>query len=239
MGPLHRLLPSPAMIVGGIALITALGGTAAALSGKDTVAHNDLKNNVVHSQEIKKAQVKSSDLASGAVQESDLAEAEPFRRVGTPGEPQFSNGGEGDCEWKLTQGEIPGINPAAFYKDPYGVVHLVGAVAGDGDTGGDTFCNATEPGQVEDAIVFTLPAGYRPENATVLSAGNSQGVVLGDDDVSLAGETIPAGSVLALDQELMIIDGSSFRAAGPGTEPIDLGNLQRASLDRLFRQARR
>ena len=42
MGPRHRLLPSPAMIVAGIALITALGGTAAALSGKDTVAHNDL-----------------------------------------------------------------------------------------------------------------------------------------------------------------------------------------------------
>jgi hypothetical protein len=31
MGPRHRLLPSPAMIVAGVALITALGGTAAAL----------------------------------------------------------------------------------------------------------------------------------------------------------------------------------------------------------------
>jgi hypothetical protein len=239
MGPRHRLLPSPAMIVAGIALITALGGTAAALSGKDTVAHNDLKNNVVHTAEIKQGQVKSSDVENGTVTGADLAEPEAFRRVGADGEPPFSDGGDGDCEWKLIGTEIPGINPAAFYKDPYGVVHLVGAVAADGDTGGDTFCNSTEPGQVEDAIVFTLPAGYRPENTTVVGAANSEAFVVGDEDASLAGETIPAGSVLALDEEQVIIDGASFRAAGTGTEPIDLSELQRASLDRLFRQASR
>jgi hypothetical protein len=225
----NGLLPSPAMIVAVAALVAALGGTAAALSGKDTVAHNDLKNNVVHSEEIKQGQVKSSD----------LADAEPFRRVGAAGQPPFSTGGEGDCEWELSDSEIPGINPAAFYKDPDGAVHMVGAVTGDGDSGGDTFCDSTAPGQIEDAIVFALPAGYRPENATIVGVGHSEALVVGDEAASLAGETIPAGSVLAVNEGQAIIDGAIFRAAGAGTEPIALDELQRAPLDRLLRQARR
>lgn len=228
MGPRHRLLPSPAMIVAGIALTAALGGTAAALSGKDTVAHNDLKNNVVHSEEIKKQEVKSSD----------LADPEPFRRVGAAGEPAFSDGGDGDCQWLLTTSEIA-TNPPGFYKDPFDVVHLVGATANEDDAGGDGTCVSTDPGEIEDSIVFELPPGYRPENATIVGVANSLALVIGDEGVAIGGVVVPPGSVLAADGTQAILDGAQFRAASVGTEPIDLESLQRLSLESVRRLAAR
>jgi len=228
VGPRHRLLPSPAMIVAGIALTAALGGTAAALSGKDTVAHNDLKNNVVHSEEIKKQEVKSSD----------LADPEPFRRVGAAGEPAFSDGGDGDCQWLLTTSEIA-TNPPGFYKDPFDVVHLVGATANEDDAGGDGTCVSTDPGEIEDSIVFELPPGYRPENATIVGVANSLALVIGDEGVAIGGVVVPPGSVLAADGTQAILDGAQFRAASVGTEPIDLESLQRLSLESVRRLAAR
>jgi hypothetical protein len=41
---------------------------------------------------------------------------------------------------------------AAFYKDPFGVVHLKGMVAKSGGT----------------AVIFVLPAGYRPAQTSCL-----------------------------------------------------------------------
>jgi hypothetical protein len=227
MGPHHRLLPSPTMLVAAIALIVAFGGTAAALSGKDTVAHNDLKNNVVHTEEIKKEQVKSSD----------LADAEAFRRVGDSGHPPFATGGEGDCEWLFSTLEIA-TNPIGFYKDPYDTVHLVGAVTNEDDPGGDGVCEFDDPGEIEDAIVFTLPGGYQPENPTILGVANSESLVVGDDAAVIGGENLPPGSVVALDGTQTILDGSTFRAASADTESIDLDTLQRASLESLRRALR-
>ena len=238
MGPRHRLLPSPAMIVAGIALITALGGTAAALSGKDSVAHNDLKNNVVHTAEIKQGQVKSSDVENGTVTGADLAEPEAFRRVGADGEPPFSDGGDGDCQWLLTTTEIT-TNPPGFYKDPFDVVHLVGAAANEDAVGGDGTCVSIDPGEIEDSIMFELPPGYRPENATIVGVANSLALVIGDEGVTLGGVVVPAGSVLVADGTQAILDGAQFRAASEGTEPIDLESLQRLSLESLRRLAAR
>jgi len=238
MNPRNRLLPSPALIVACIALIFALGGTAAALSGKDTVAHNDLKNNVVHSAEIKKGQVKSSDLSDGSVKQADLAEPEDFRRVGDAGEPAFSDGGDGDCQWLLSATEIP-TNPVGFYKDPFDTVHLVGAASNEDDSGGDGLCVSTDPGEIEDSIVFQLPAAYRPENATIVGVANSQALVIGDEGIAIGGVVVPAGSVLAADGTQTILDGATFRAASEGTEPIDLESLQRLSLQSVRRLAAR
>jgi hypothetical protein len=231
--------PSPALVVGGVALIAALTGTAVGLPGKNSVDKGDLKKNSVTKSEIRKDAVRSAEVDNGSINARDLADAEAFRRVGAPGQPPFSTGGQGDCEWELTTGEVSPVNPAAFYKDAYGVVHMVGAVTADSDTGGDTFCNSGDPGEVEDALVFTLPAGYRPENVTIVGVGNSEAIVVGDESVSLGGEVVPAGSVLAIDGEQIIIDGATFRGAGPGTESIDLVSLSRAPIDALVRRASR
>ena len=69
-----RRLPSPAMIVGCVALIAALGGTAVALPGKNKVDKNDLKKNVVGTKNLKKNVVTTNKIRSGAVTNKSLAD---------------------------------------------------------------------------------------------------------------------------------------------------------------------
>jgi hypothetical protein len=65
--------PSPGTVIGCIALMVAMGGTAQALNGVNTVEHDDLRNNVVHSREIAPDEVRSSDIHDGAVHDQHLA----------------------------------------------------------------------------------------------------------------------------------------------------------------------
>jgi hypothetical protein len=58
----RKLLPSPAIVVAVIALVAALGGSAVALKGKNSVKSND----------IAKSAVKGQDIATGAVKPGDL-----------------------------------------------------------------------------------------------------------------------------------------------------------------------
>ncbi len=58
----RRRLPSPAIVVAIIALVAAMGGSAVALKGKNTVKSND----------IAKGAVGGSDIATGAVKAQDL-----------------------------------------------------------------------------------------------------------------------------------------------------------------------
>jgi|SoiMethySBSTD1v2_1073268.scaffolds.fasta_scaffold02705_19 hypothetical protein len=60
-----RLRPSPAMVVALIALFVAMGGTAAALSGSNTVQSDDLGPG---------AQVKAADVADNAVNGADVVD---------------------------------------------------------------------------------------------------------------------------------------------------------------------
>jgi hypothetical protein len=74
---------------------------------------------------------------SGSYPNPSLAPPEAWHEIGAAGQPAFQN------SWinEDPTGEVT----AAFYKDPFGVVHLKGLV-----TGGS------------NATIFTLPAGYRP-----------------------------------------------------------------------------
>jgi hypothetical protein len=58
----RNLLPSPAMLVAMVALVMALGGSALALPGKNSVKSNDIAANAV----------KGKDIATGAVKPQDL-----------------------------------------------------------------------------------------------------------------------------------------------------------------------
>lgn len=72
---LNRLktLPSPALVVAFIALVAALGtGSAVALSGKNTVAADDIKKNAVGASEIKANAVRSSEVRSNAIGSSEV-----------------------------------------------------------------------------------------------------------------------------------------------------------------------
>jgi hypothetical protein len=67
-----------------------------------------------------------------------LVTVEAWHEVGTSGEPAFATG------WQNFNAPV---TTAAFYKDPFGVVHLKGWVSGNTSTG---------------TIIFTLPESYRP-----------------------------------------------------------------------------
>ncbi len=64
---LRRLLarrPSPAMVVALIALFVAMGGTATALQGRNTVFSDDITNGEVKSPDIRTGHVRSPDISN-------------------------------------------------------------------------------------------------------------------------------------------------------------------------------
>jgi hypothetical protein len=64
--------PSPAMVVAMIALFAALGGTATALRGKNSVRSDDIRRNAVKASDIASGAVRTKDLASKAVKSAKL-----------------------------------------------------------------------------------------------------------------------------------------------------------------------
>jgi hypothetical protein len=182
-----------ANVMATIALFLVLGGSA--------YAAFHLPNNSVRSKSIVNKQVKKPDLTP----------AEPFHKVGAPGEPNFGNGGQNDCRWNRPSGGGQ-ISPPVFYKDPYGVVHMAGLAFGEDGPGGDGMCDDNR-----DGIIFRLPRADRPaRQVDVRSVTGQPLVVIGRRQAG----PFPAGAVVTAPQSpqsLAIFDSLSFRAAGPGT----------------------
>jgi hypothetical protein len=161
--------------------------------------------------------VRSRNIVNEQVKKADLKPAEAFHKVGASGQPPFGNGGQGDCIWgPPTPADLGGkpnpFNRPAFYKDPYGVVHLTGlAIAHDGP-GGDGMCG--DPG---DKIVFRLPPADRPPRTQrfVDPATQTSLLITGEN----RGLGYPAGTVWVGGGSLTsaTLDPLSFRAAGAGT----------------------
>ena len=171
---IHRLSrPSPALIVAIIALIVSMGGTgyAAFTLPNNSVGTKQLKNGAVTAAKVKRhsltgAQInlkklgtvpaardagralragtaaptgKAGGALAGTYPNPFIAPAEPVHMVGAAGQPQF------DVDWTNVNA---GFQPAGFYKDPFGTVHLQGDVQRTTGT---------------DATIFQLPrATARP-----------------------------------------------------------------------------
>jgi hypothetical protein len=232
--PAERTRPSPALIVAMIALAAALAGSATALPGKNAVDKNDLRKGAVTKRALKKNAVTTKALRDAAVTAPKIAAHEAPHVVGAPGEPSFANGGEGDCVWRnisATEG-FSGTNPAAFYRDQLGFVHMEGFAFAEDGTGGDGNCDVSDPGEEEDGIVFALPAGYAP--AGVAIGGLLSAVVAPASGATVEGTPIPGGAVFA-GSEFAALEGLDYRPATPAAAS---GKPARIDLDALRRLAR-
>ena len=203
-----------ANVMATIAVFIALGGAsyAATQLPKNSVGSKQLKKNSVTTAKVKKeaitaAKVKKGTLTGTQINASTLGtvpaatnatnatnaanasqlggqsassyartELEPVHYVGTLREPTFDSGCENyDPKEKESIG---------FYKDPFGIVHLVGRGKG---------CS---PG----GNVFTLPSGFRPAKYQVFT-NQSEEIQVG-----------PTGEVICYLSAGPSLDGITFRA---------------------------
>lgn len=202
-----------------VAVFLALGGGSFAIAAA-------LEKNSVKSKQVKDNALKSQDLKDGkGVTGADIAAPEPYHVVGAPGEPAFSDGGDGDCIWSDGFGDDGIYQPPSFYKDATGRVHLEGVVKSADGTLGDDMCDASGGANeiYQDFRVFTLPSDYRPERPQYFQAAVADGIA----DVSVWGDEashgVDAGAVLAVDAPpdhpfLFPLSGISFRAADPNSD---------------------
>lgn len=86
-----------------------------------------------------------------------------------------------------------GFQPGAYYKDPFGIVHLGGLVQHTTD---------------RNSAIATLPVGYRPAFQELFTTMQQSG--LGRLDVTAAGVLQPSGGSGG---GWVSLDGLTFRAA--------------------------
>jgi hypothetical protein len=183
MQRLKKPLPSPAMVVAILALIVALAGTAIAAKGGGKRSPSrkqviELAKKIADQRIARLApglSVASAANATNAANASTLSgkpasafagsQVEPTHRVGTAGQPAFENA------WSNFGA---GLAPVGFYKDPLGLVHLVGTISRTGEGG---------------VSAFVLPPGYRPADSIGLPLANSAGI--GITSVDPDGEVRP------------------------------------------------
>jgi hypothetical protein len=210
MKNLHSKL-TYANVVATLALFIAIGGAsafAASQLGKNTVGPKQLKKNSVTTAKVKKeaitaAKVKKGTLtgkqinlaklgtvpsATHAASADSIPPAEPIRLIGAPGQPGFENGAT-----NLPPGGGLSFQPAGFYKDAFGIVHLEGIVK-----------IGSNP------IILTLPSGYRPAGGTAQAFEQLKEAGL----FILGGSVGPfqAGNVVALGEKIADLSGITYRA---------------------------
>jgi hypothetical protein len=121
---------------------------------------------------------------SGTYPNPSLAQPEAVHLVGAAGEPAFAAGASNTSS---------GTAPVGFYKDPFGIVHLQGSV-NTGDAA---------------ALIFTLPAGYRP------------GAQIDFSVPAFAG----GGTTFTTNRAAILADGTVYNDRGTGTSYVSLNGI--------------
>jgi hypothetical protein len=229
------------MVIALIALFVSLGGTAAALSGSNTVFSDDIVDNQVFSADVRNDTLSGGGLGAADLQPNSVGTSEAvnnsltgadvnegtlslpagaFREVGAAGQPAFNS--SGFCAWKNF--EPSAHSTAAFVRDRFGFVHLKGLVdADDGTSPGCAFLNNTSP--TEDELIFNLPAGYRPAKrsafATITNGAFGRVTVDGasfDPGLGAGAVFVDTPTTEANAKVWISLDGITFRCAPSGAD---------------------
>ena len=189
----HR--PSPAMIVAVIALVVAASGTAVAASSlvsgdnlikQRSLSGNRLRNHTLTGRQINLARLGRVPSAGVASNANQLGGQSPSAYA--------SAGGLSYMTPSLLSGWTNGFTSAAqFAKDPFGVVHLRGSLAGGTGT------------------AFVLPAGFRPPSEVIepVFTPFAAGAVWGELLILNTGQVVPIGTNAKMFTSL---DGVTFSA---------------------------
>jgi hypothetical protein len=145
---------------------------------------------------LKSGDTAGGDLA-GQYPNPTLAQPEPWNEIG-PGTGCGPGGTDHFCAAGLGN-YGSGANTTAYFKDPFGVVHLKGTVKNSAAT--------------NEHQLFYLPEGYRPagDGAYAVAKGNDIGIV----DVLSSGAVLFVSSIFGnslAQNEAVSLDGISFRA---------------------------
>jgi hypothetical protein len=142
----------------------------------------------------------NADHAMTADSASSIPAAGPIRLVGAPGEPPFLSGSVN----RPAPEPSAAFQPAGFYKDHEGVVHLEGVVTAGKE--------GSAPG-----LMFVLPPGYRPAPGMLLTyeQASQRGVLIGGTGTELGGIDL-SGAVYATETEMgsIPLSGITFLAQG-------------------------
>jgi len=192
-----RLRPSPAMVIALIALFVSLGGTAAALSGSNTVFTDDITDN-----EVRTADVRNDTLSGGGLAAVDLKPSS----VGTS---EVVNGGLTLSDLNATsrphklQFGVPGGTAKTTLATIGGHLQVSAECQGGGSF----------PGL--KVFLKNLSAATGTQNALITMQDGSEGTVALDTSGSFVG----AGAEVTLDRtdannNLNLAGGSFNRAEG-------------------------
>ena len=190
---------SPAAIV--VAVLALLLASAGAGYSAGKIGTKDIKNNAVTSAKVK----------NGTLTDKDMVKDQKFITVSDPGGVDFSNGGQGDCQWQPGSMVLPGVGDPAYRTDRFGTVHLSGIAVGAAGAGGDGTCDAS--GETEDGLVMILPPELRPASTLLFQFGLSGAMyIMGPTPIP----PLPAGAVYVSDG-VAFLDGISYV---PSTSPL-------------------
>ena len=158
---------------------------------KNAITGIKIKDRSVLGKDIRLSSLGKVPSASVADTATALAPLEPLHLVGAAGEPPFEE--EASNVGLVTEGAL--TQPAGFYKDHDGIVHLEGFV---------------EPGK--DGFIFTLPPGYRPASGItqIFETPGKKVILIFGSNIVINGVDV-SGKVLAAEQATVVLSGISFR----------------------------
>jgi hypothetical protein len=192
VGSLRERRPSPALVISILALFVSLGGSAAALRGKNTVRSSDIKNGQVKSPDIRNNAVLGSHVKDGGITGADL-------KGGTISGAQVQDGGISGADVQDN-----GISGADVQESSLIGVRPYGDVIPSGTTvigvwgGGAVVEDATS--EIDFLVSLPAPAPVALTETTVNFEVSGSGA---DDDPTCAGTvdapTAPAGKACLYD----------------------------------------